>query len=269
MRTGGMPDLPRLALHLAQAVPETVALGVAAAIEKQGPSISPTARSRVVADVAQPPYRAAVGQFMDGWAAYDPVAPPIAVAYAVRAAVYATTTHRVETSTELVWTGPNPDALPLRRTDQALLEVIESARRTLTVVTFAAYHVPAIAAALSRAARRGVSIRIIIESAQASEGKITYDALASLGPDVASMATVYIWPLDQRPVDDKGRHGSLHVKCAVADDAVLFVSSANLTAYALMLNMELGLLLRGGPLPTRVVAHIDRLIANRVLVPLM
>ncbi|MGH2410351.1 MAG: hypothetical protein ACRDGS_08300 [Chloroflexota bacterium] len=68
-------------------------------------------------------------------------------------------------------------------------------------------------------------------AAQAGEGKTAYEVIDALGARVASMATVYVWPLDQRPVDDKGRHGSLHVKCAIADDDVLFISSANLTAY--------------------------------------
>jgi phosphatidylserine/phosphatidylglycerophosphate/cardiolipin synthase-like enzyme len=262
------PDLARLAVRLAQAVPETVVLGVAAALDTQGTPVSASARAWIVADVAQPVYRAAVARFLDGWAASHPAVPPVAVAYALRTAARAATIHRAETSTELVWTGPNPDATPLRRTDQALLEVIDTARHTLTIVTFAAYHVPAIAAALVRAAARSVRMRIIVESAQVSEGKLAYEAIDALGSQVASMATVYVWPLDRRPVDDKGKHGSLHVKCAIADDDVLFVSSANLTAYALTLNMELGLLVRGGRIPPQVAAHIDALIRRGVVVPL-
>ena len=115
---------------------------------------------------------------------------------ALRTAAYAVSVHRAESSTELVWTGPNPEALPLRRTDQALLEVINAAQQTLTIVTFAAYKVPAVAEALVRAAQRHVRIRIIIESAQASEGKIAYEAIDALGPDVGTMAAVYVWPLD-------------------------------------------------------------------------
>ena len=176
-----------------------------------------------------------------------------------------TTRLRAERSTELVWTGPNPESLPLRRTDQALLEVIDAARTSLTIVTFAAYKVPAIADALVRAAQRGVRIRIIIESAHSSEGKIAYEAIDALGPTVARMSAVYVWPIDKRSVDNQGRHGSLHAKCAVADDAILFVSSANLTAYALTLNMELGLLIRGGPTPRAVADHFSRLIAHGVL----
>lgn len=257
--------LEHLAVQLAQAVPETVVLDIAAAIEKRGAALSTSARAQVVADVAQPLHRAAVGRFMEGWGIRAPEVPPVAAAYALRTAACGVHTHRADGSTELVWTGPNPDALPWRRTDQALLEVIDSAQQTLTIVTFAAYSVPAIAAALVRAARRGVRLRIIIESAQVSAGKLAYEAIDALGTEVAAMATVYVWPLDKRMADSKGNHGSLHAKCAVADDTVLFVSSANLTAYALTLNMELGLLVRGGAAPRAVADHFTRLITHGVL----
>ena len=52
----------------------------------------------------------------------------------------------------------------------------------------------------------------------------------------------------------------------MADRRALLVSSANLTAYALTLNMELGLLVRGGDLPGRVAGHFDRLIEAGVLI---
>jgi phosphatidylserine/phosphatidylglycerophosphate/cardiolipin synthase-like enzyme len=44
------------------------------------------------------------------------------------------------------------------------------------------------------------------------------------------------------------------------------VSSANLTAFALELNMELGVLVRGGPAPRRVREHFDRMIRAGILV---
>ncbi len=59
----------------------------------------------------------------------------------------------------------------------------------------------------------------------------------------------------------------MHAKCAVADVSALLVSSANLTQYALNLNMELGLLVRGGDLPGRVVGHLRQLIEENILVP--
>lgn len=265
MVTPAPPALPSFALQLAGEVPESIVLKIAAAIEQTDTLPSATMRAQIAATVPQSSYRAAVGRFLKKWSAIEPSSPPAVAAIALRTAAYAVSVHRAESSTELVWTGPNPEALPLRRTDQALLEVINAARQTLTIVTFAAYKVPAVAEALVRAAQRHVKIRIIIESAQASEGKITFEAIDALGPDVGTMASVYVWPLAQRMVDDQGRHGSLHAKCAVADEEVLFVSSANLTAYALTLNMELGLLVQGGSTPRAVVDHFSRLIAHGVI----
>jgi phosphatidylserine/phosphatidylglycerophosphate/cardiolipin synthase-like enzyme len=57
----------------------------------------------------------------------------------------------------------------------------------------------------------------------------------------------------------------MHVKCAVADGRWLFLSSANLTGYAFTLNMELGVLVTGGPLPGQVETHLGRLIGTGVL----
>ena len=57
----------------------------------------------------------------------------------------------------------------------------------------------------------------------------------------------------------------LHAKCAVADGRYLFVSSANLTEAALHLNMELGLLIRGGKQPSHVQQHLVWLVENRIL----
>jgi phosphatidylserine/phosphatidylglycerophosphate/cardiolipin synthase-like enzyme len=262
------PDLLTCALVLAQTVPETVLLDAAAAIEREGRSVSPSTRAAVTLGIAHPEYRAAIARFIAGWCAWDATVSPAAVAWTLRMAGRAVAVQRAQQSTELVWTGPSPAGSALRRTDQALLEVINTAQQTLSVVTFAAYKVPTVAAALVHAAQRGVRIRVVIESSHASDGKIAYDALAALGSDVRRMAAVYIWPLERRPVDAAGHHGSLHVKCAVADDAVLLVSSANLTAYAFTLNMELGLLVRGGAIPGRVSAHLDRLIDQHILVAL-
>jgi phosphatidylserine/phosphatidylglycerophosphate/cardiolipin synthase-like enzyme len=86
-----------------------------------------------------------------------------------------------------------------------------------------------------------------------------------LGVVLAASSTVYEWPRDRRPKHDDGRTGSLHVKCALADDDHLLISSANLTEFALNLNMELGMLVRGGDIPRRVGAHLRGLIESGVL----
>jgi phosphatidylserine/phosphatidylglycerophosphate/cardiolipin synthase-like enzyme len=44
----------------------------------------------------------------------------------------------------------------------------------------------------------------------------------------------------------------------------MLISSANLTEYAMTLNMEMGLLVRGGPLPGQVQSHLTRLVEKGV-----
>ncbi len=57
-----------------------------------------------------------------------------------------------------------------------------------------------------------------------------------------------------------GKSGSLHVKLAVADRLLALVSSANLTDYAFNMNMEMGILIRGGKIPAQIHDHFYKLI---------
>lgn len=222
-------------------------------------------RASVLDAVVPIPQRQALERVLTTWRTDARCLSGEAVASAMRAASVGLRTGS-EQKTEIVWTGPDTGKTEFRRTDQALLEVIRSAGQELLVVTFAAYKVPDIRHELLEAARRRVRIRFVAESAEASGGKVAFDALAALGPEVAERMEVYVWPLDRRPTDSDGHHGSLHAKCAVADQRKLLISSANLTDYAMTLNLELGLMLTGGPLPGRIVERFDRLIGDGVLV---
>src|SRR5437867_2718489 len=84
---------------------------------------------------------------------------------------------------------------------------------------------------------RGVGIRLIVETPNWIEGQGEYDCLLALGDNVAAACSVYYWPQENRPKDDNGKTGILHVKCAVADGHRMFLSSANLTEYAFTINM--------------------------------
>lgn len=147
-----------------------------------------------------------------------------------------------------------------------MLDVVGSAKSTLTVVSFVAYKVPRVASALAEAARRGVAVRLVLEDAEAGQGKVAFDALSAFGPEAARHAAVYFWPADQRPAGPAGQRGSLHAKCAVADASQLLISSANLTEHAFNLNIELGVLIRGGELPRRADSYWTSLVQSRALV---
>src|SRR5688500_15030081 len=102
--------------------------------------------------VPQQAARDVLADLLSFWRRQVPTLLPGQLAWALRAASV-TDEERVRSqSVELVWTGPVAGASTLRRTEQALLEVIESASRSLILVTFAAYRVPQVSDALLSAA---------------------------------------------------------------------------------------------------------------------
>ncbi len=202
--------------------------------------------------------------FLHVWESQAPDIRADSVSLGLLAACRAQEAQRSQQRIELVWTGPDSQVIPLRRTDQALLQLINEAQKTLHIVSFAVYKMQVIAQALVQAAQRGVSIAIYLETPDASEGRIAFDTIGALGQGVVEHARIYVWPLEKRPRSADGRHGSLHAKVALADGKAMLVSSANLTEYAMTLNMEMGLLVHGGSLPGKVEAHLVRLIEQGV-----
>ncbi len=254
-------EAKRLAGLLPFSVIEAVAVRLAS-----GDALAPDAvSSQIVQTLPGPQHRALVRGFLDSWGRHAADVRPQAVAAALLAAAFAQQDMRQHQSLELVWTGPESATSPFRRTEQAMLEVLDSATCRITLVSYAVYNVPRIAESLVRAAERGVRITIVVESPDRLEGQNTYSTLKALGEEVAACSTVYLWPREQRKQAEDGRVGILHVKCAVADGRMMFLSSANLTEYAFSLNMELGLLVTGGDLPIRIETHFDRLIEASVL----
>ncbi len=217
---------------------------------------------KALASVGNPAYRRHVRSFFEAWAA-EPAVPGYAVSLSLRAAARAREEAHAEQTIEVVWTGPTSHVVPMRRTREVLLELIGFARERLTVVSFAAYKVPEVLAALSAAAQRGVDVRLVLESTEDSQGRLTHDAAAAFA-SLGGAVTFYVWPLDRRPASE-ARSGSLHAKAVVADAHAAFVTSANLTGQALNANMELGLLVQGGTVPMRLDAHFDELIAQGML----
>ncbi len=60
----------------------------------------------------------------------------------------------------------------------------------------------------------------------------------------------------------------LHAKAVVADDEVVFITSANLTEAAFDRNIEIGLLVRDRALAAHVSSHFRGLIDRELLRPL-
>lgn len=256
-------DLPVQLAEALQAIvsdlPAELVLRVAQLISNGQAAPRRQSDAQVLAALPQPAPRERVRALLNLWHTLAPDLPALAVALALQTGTRTAEHFRHQQTLELVWTGPDSEVIPLRRTDQALLQLINTAQRRLLIVSFAVYKAHAIADALVQAARRGVAVDICLETADASEGKVTYDMFAALGPEIRREARLYVWPLAKRPVSPAGRHGSLHAKFAVADGRALLISSANLTEFAMTLNMEMGMLVWGGEWPARVEQHFDRL----------
>ena len=257
---GGKNKLIEMAVQLVARLPSEILDIVNRAILE-----SPQARTRIAQDVPHPYYRDIITDFMNCWQNGAPQLSPHEVSLCLTTAAQAQRIHQESQSVELVWTGPEVEGVPFRRTEQAILQVLDSATQRITLVSYAVYRIPRICEALVRAAHRGVRISVIVETPNKIEGQTEYDTIQALGDQVAAVSTVYYWPEAQRGQDNSGKHGILHVKCAVADGRWLFLSSANLTEYAFTVNMELGLLVTGGPLPCQVEEQFDRLIGMGVL----
>ena len=234
------------------------------ALESLPDDASPAHRAAVPGIIPSQGARARASRLVAAWGAASHVSPAN-LAWGLRAASVVDDHHRRGQSVELVWTGPVPDGTVLRRTDQVLLDLVRSARHEIYLVTFAAYKIPVLNEAMLAAAQRGVEINLIFESQET--GKTAFAAIKAVGGELEALSNIYTWPLDKRPKDAAGRHGSLHAKCAVSDGTDLLISSANLTEYALNMNMELGILGRGGSLPGRVVRHLQQLVDEETLMP--
>jgi len=165
----------------------------------------------------------------------------------------------------IVWTGPATEAVPIRRTEQALKEIIDGAKSELLIVSFVVYKVEEIMAALRGALARGVRVWMVLETEEESGGKVSFDQVRAI-QELLPEAQVFTWPLKNRYTDSNGNYGSIHAKCAVADRVVALVSSANLTGFALELNMELGLVIKGTAVVNSITEHFDELIRRNILV---
>ena len=217
--------------------------------------------SRLEASAGSAPAREAVRRVAD----LRSVLGDADLALALRSASLAHRSASADEHVSLVWSGPDASGRPMRRTEQALLELVVAARERLLIVSFAVFAVPAVNSALVDAVGRGVELTLVVETPEASEGRVALDPVAQMG-GAGRLARTLTWDRAHRPEAPSGTVAALHAKCACADDNLMLLSSANLTPHGLGLNLELGVLIRGGETPRTVRERFGRLHRDGVLV---
>src|SRR5208282_1609936 len=102
-------------------------------------------------------------------------APPAELAGMLTGASAAYHHAKGEQEIELVWTGPSSQLIATRKTEQALLQVIDAAETRLFITSFVAYDIASIMKALQRAIDRGVQISMLLEASEAHGGRVSID----------------------------------------------------------------------------------------------
>ncbi len=156
---------------------------------------------------------------------------------------------------ELAMTGPDSVAVATRRTEQVLLDMIHEAQKEIVLVAFVAQDRPKLISALKEAAAKGAEIKILLEAAKEHGGTLDEDQTAILKRELPE-ARFHRWNVE----GTKFQGGKVHAKVAVVDGRVAFVTSANLTGHAMELNLEAGVLVRGGDIPRDLLRHLGGLL---------
>jgi phosphatidylserine/phosphatidylglycerophosphate/cardiolipin synthase-like enzyme len=176
---------------------------------------------------------------------------------------------------ELVWTGPEVPGLHARDTRRVYEELLGSAERSVWASSYAFFDGPRAFEALARRMDARPDLRVtLLLNLQRKRGDTT--ASEHLVRRFADRFWTADWPGTRRPgvfydpraLEPEGPAGVLHAKAVVADDEIVFLTSANLTEAALDRNIELGLLVRDAALAASVVRHFQVLIDRALLAPL-
>jgi phosphatidylserine/phosphatidylglycerophosphate/cardiolipin synthase-like enzyme len=176
---------------------------------------------------------------------------------------------------ELVWTGPEVPGLHARDTRRVYEELLGSAERSVWASTYAFFDGPRAFEVLARRMDVRPDLRVtLLLNVQRKRGDTT--ASEHLVRRFADRFWSTDWPGTRRPgvfyhpraLEPEGPAGVLHAKAVVADDEIVFVTSANLTEAALDRNIEVGLLVRDAALAASMVRHFQVLIDRGLLTPL-
>ncbi len=195
-----------------------------------------------------------------------------AVAYAIKLAAQAQSS---VSRADLVWSGPEVRGLHARDTRPVFEELVGCAQTSLWISSYTYYDGPK---AFERLARRmdeapGLQTTLLLNIKRDWGDTSPSDELVRGFSDALWRNG---WPGNRRPevfydprslLVDSDR-AVLHAKAVVADEAVAFVTSANLTEKAFDENIEVGVLSRDRAIATSLSKHFRVLIERELLLPL-
>jgi phosphatidylserine/phosphatidylglycerophosphate/cardiolipin synthase-like enzyme len=169
----------------------------------------------------------------------------------------------VEDSVELVLTGPNTGTG--RDTGVVVRQLFREARTSVWVCGYKLFNARDLFADL---VRRELRIRMLLDIGEA-EGQSEESAVRGFlddfrrwhWPEGQALPEIWYDPLSLLP---HGEHRAVaHAKCVVADERMLFVSSANFTEASQNRNLEAGILVDSPTLALRMVQFLEGLIRER------
>lgn len=173
---------------------------------------------------------------------------------------------------DLVWSGPEVPGLHARDTRLVYEELLGSAEHSIWASTYAFFDGPKAFDVLARRmdARPELRVTLLLNIERKKRDTTTADQLVRRFADRfwdndwpgSSKPTVFY---DPRSLEPDRPSGVLHAKALVADDEVVFVTSANLTEAAFDRNIEMGLLVRDRALAASVSSHFRVLIDRGLL----
>ncbi|MEX1361504.1 MAG: DISARM system phospholipase D-like protein DrmC [Nannocystaceae bacterium] len=184
---------------------------------------------------------------------------------------------------ELVWTGPEPTRSRARRTSVVVQELLSSARREVFIAGYSFQGGEDLFDSLREGmVEHGVRVRIVIDCSgwkvytPTSNEKIleavTKRFWAKTWPHQGPRPQLYYDPrtLEREPP----RWGaelfppvSMHAKCIVVDRQDVLIGSANFTARAQALNLEVGLVLRDEGLADELLHQWQAAMAQQMILP--
>jgi phosphatidylserine/phosphatidylglycerophosphate/cardiolipin synthase-like enzyme len=176
---------------------------------------------------------------------------------------------------DLVWSGPEVPGLHARDTRRVYEELLGCAERSIWASTYAFFDGPKAFEVLARRMESRPTLRVtLLLNIQRKRSDTT--ASEQLVRRFADRFWKTDWPgsshpsvfYDPRALDLEGSGGVLHAKAVVADDAAVFVTSANLTEAALDRNIELGVLIRDRAFALTICSYFRNLIDRDLLKPL-